>query len=180
MNGYFSDFQKAFQQGDFLELTFYAFGIFIIMLIGFLLAMIIKYYINKKIRAYKALTMDFSDLERMKRTGLISEDEVKKIKSNMVKYYTMKQQPDDQEKQPVRQDITLDMNIPPEATFNQKKAKPVFPPVTSPDPTTSPSRKSDRKKDGARINIDVLLQKGLITKEEYRVLSEKENREKNR
>ena len=171
MTNYIDGFSKIIKDGEFITLTYYALGILIAMIILFLLARLLKNNINKKVRKIDVITMDLKDLEKMRRTGLISEDEYKKAKSKIVGILSAKLgAPGEAEKSepaPPRE----------KPSHAGKKFQEPKPPIkTQPAPVSAPKKKEKKKK--PLVDIDDLLEKGLISKEEYNRLAEI-NRNKN-
>ena len=163
MGNYFSDFVKAAGEADFLEMTYYAIGIFLAILILFLVSRLIKSNVNKRVRSIQNFTLDFDDLKKFRRTGLVSDGEFEKIKSGLVQRFTKSTREDLQESKKISQDLPFDIEH--FTRDGKEKAAPNMPAA----PAKTPSRPSPSHKP---IDIDHLLKKGLISQEEYQRLTE--------
>lgn len=160
MGKYLTTFEKAFENADFIDLTYQAFGIFIALIVLFIIGLAIKSFVNTRIRKIGQFSMDFNDLKKMRRTGLVSEVEYEKIKSGLISRF-IKDTGEDKE---IRG--KTDRKIPEPSLSNRREIKTGMPPVSSPLPSPKPS--SHKKP----VDIDDLLKRGIITPEEYQKLSE--------
>jgi len=160
MGNYITDFGRALGNSEFIKLTFQAFGVFVGIIILFLIAKIIKSTINTKIKNIKNLSIDFNDVKRMRRTGLISEEEFENIKTGLVKQFVDTQ----------AADVTGESTAKPPAqeTFHLPVKKDQPSPMASPKTPKSPPTSSG----SSAIDIDDLLKRGIITREEFQRLSE--------
>jgi len=161
MGNYLTTFGRAFENADFINLTYQAFGILIALIVLFLLAMAIKSLVNTQIRKIGTFSMDLDDIKKMRRTGLLSESEYDKIRSGLIRRFIKDTGEENQKiEKPDKKIVefvlpgTRDMKIP---------ISPVPPP-------TPPSPEQTRKT--KPVDIDDLLKRGIITPEEYQKLSE--------
>ena len=167
MGNYLDGIARVFEDSDFLELTYYAIGVLVAIVAVIIIAMVLKATINRRIRKIQNFSMDLDDLKKMQRTGLISEEEYKKMKSSLIKRYTretMKEPSGSGAESPL---TSPDREIP--VTGRKNMGKSIIP------TPSSPPEKSTSKP----IDIDVLLKKGLISKEEYQKLSHLSQSKKN-
>jgi hypothetical protein len=157
MDNYFNYFSRSLENSDFIRLTYQAFGIFVAIILLFLIAKFLKAAVNSRIRRINNITMDFSDLKQMRKTGLISDDEYEKIRSGLVKRFV--QTPSPESIQPGEKLIEI-----PPLKANQDKE------LQQTGQIFSSSRKSE-KPSFQPIDIEDLLNKGMISAEEYQKLS---------
>jgi len=76
-------FSEAFGRRDYIELVFWCFGFLAAILALFIVSKWIKAGVARKVSRLSVFGMGFDDLEHMKRTGLISEDEIKMVRRRM-------------------------------------------------------------------------------------------------
>jgi uncharacterized protein YutE (UPF0331/DUF86 family) len=160
MGNYLNIFGRALDNADFIKLTYQAFGILIALIVLFLLAMAIKSLVNTRIRKTGIFSMDLEDIKKMRRTGLLSEEEYNKIRSGLIKRFIKDtgeenrnpEKPGGRIPEPAisgGRDIKIPISPAPSATL-----------ATEHTPKTKP------------VDIDDLLKRGIITPEEFQKLSE--------
>ena len=160
MGNYLGTFEKAFENADFIKLTYQALGIFFALVVLFILALAIKTFVNSRIRKIALYSMDFKDLKKMRRTGLVSAEEYERIKSGIVKHFIKDTGAGKEKAEKAGQVIPGSTGLP----KDDRKSPPPFVPA----PPSPPSPKAKTQP----IDIDELLKRGLITPEEYQKLTE--------
>jgi len=160
MGNYLTTFGHALDNADFIKLTYQAFGILIALIVLFLLAMAIKSLINTRIRKIGTFSMDLDDIKKMRKTGLLSEEEYNKIRSGLIRRFIKDTGEENQNPE------KPGGKIPGSAISGVRDIKiPISPALSAPlaaehTPKTKP------------VDIDDLLKRGIITPEEYQKLSQ--------
>ncbi len=156
MNNYFGNFISFLGESDFVELTLYAVGFFLSIIMIIIVALVVKGVVNRKVRKVKHYRMDLNALTKMRRTGLVSEEEYKRIKSKLIQRF-MESTPTEEQKPPEKGQ-ELPLKLPP---IN----------IAKPEVQIGATRPSPRPRETRPVDINDLLKKGLISPEEYRQLS---------
>jgi uncharacterized membrane protein len=162
MVNFFGDLMN-FQAGYFKSVTFYAICLLVLFVIMFLILRFFKSRMQNEIQSINPSSMGFDELKKMKHTGLLSDEEYKKIKSGLVKKF-IKTLPGD-----VVENINArKKNEAVEKSDIQEAAK-----ASVEIPDMMPYKKKTSKSGPGIIDIDTLLARGLISQEEYEKLAKK-------
>jgi len=157
---YIEGISEAIQDTEFIKLTFVAFGVLIALVLLILSMKIIKQYVTKHVRGIKSFSMTFDDLEKMRASGMITDAELARIKSGLVRAFSKSIVSEQPKGEKAIQDLT---DIPIASIPSRRVAmpSPSIPAALSDDSET-PRPKT--------LDIDDLLRKGIITKEEHEAL----------
>ena len=158
---YFEGITKAVEDAEFIKLTFTAFGVLIALVLLILFMQVIKRIVNKRVRGIKPFSMTFGDLEKMRSTGLISDAEYARIKTGIVRAISKNIDGEKPRADESIQDLA-NVSIAPLPNRSTIKHAPPFSDVVTKEP--EPSRPKT-------LDIDALLQRGIISEEEYEALS---------
>jgi len=169
MGDYFTGFSRAVQNSDFIEMTYYAVGVLIVMAVIFLVAKFLKAGINARIRKISGFTLDFNDLKKMRETGLVSEEEYEKMKSSLVKRFV-----NTSTDKPISPEKSSQENPLPNGSNSLKSHESAIPP----SPLLPPGKPPESASSKGPVDIEDLLEKGLITPDEYQKLKGLPGREK--
>ncbi|MCD6386683.1 hypothetical protein J7M23_13030 [Candidatus Sumerlaeota bacterium] len=159
--------QMTLQEQTKLILWYFFFTFLIIFL--FLLVIFLRHYFKHRRRRSNSFMIDLTSLEKMQRTGLLSDDEIKRTKE-ILKKYIVETIDKEKESKPPLSPVQPDK-------LTAKKFKPSIPEVNAeskkPEPETAPLQKTAKKKPEQRpIDVEDLYRKGVITEEEYNKLCE--------
>lgn len=147
--------QAASARDDILEMLYWGGGLIFAMLLLFVLQKAIRHGIESRVRSiHRQAGIDFNDVERMGRTGLLSEEEKAKVKKAIAKTYSIEARD------------TVEKNIAPEAWRTREKT-----PAAQSSPCSPPEKARGMDQPPLReqktIDLEALLERGLITPEEY-------------
>ena len=176
MGNYLDGFSSALGSTTFTELTFYALGVLIATVFLIVISRLIRDLVSRNVRGIGTFSMTFEDLERMRRTGLISDDEYQRAKSriagNIAKSLEKDNPNSEKASQALPSIVPLDSikGLERDRVSRDSQTSPGASPGGPPRETRPPAPKNTGGK--APIDIDDLLQKGLITPEDYQQLSE--------
>ena len=195
---YREGFNKALEQSSFVSILLWAIGILIALLLIFFLTVLLKKQIEKKIRSIDIYSMSYNDIEKMKRTGLISDEEMAVVRRKITLNFMEKgkKEADNIEKQKfVMSDIDtekarmLEISAK-ELNIEQKITPPISrtsaPPkikverpglkeinLSAEDSKSFAHSLVPKKRDKITpLNLKLMLQEGLINESEYQDLSE--------
>lgn len=80
-------FLQALNEDYFKSVLFDGVIVFVIVIILFFLAIYLKKVYAKKVQSIQVYGMNYNDIENMQKTGLLSEEEIKKIKTSIARKY---------------------------------------------------------------------------------------------
>ncbi len=84
---YKDGFLKSLGNSSFLDVLIWGIFVFISIIILFFISIILKKYYARKVKNIKVQGIDYKDLDRMKRTGLISEEELAVVKRKIAENF---------------------------------------------------------------------------------------------
>lgn len=90
---------KSLEDSSFINVLLWGIAVFGIIIILFLLTIFLKKYYEKRVKSIYVKGIDYKDLDRMKRTGLVSEEEMAKIKKKMAENFLKSSIPGDGSKE---------------------------------------------------------------------------------
>jgi hypothetical protein len=140
--------QGAVGGDDIVEMLYWGGGLVFAMLLLFVLQKAIRHGIESRVRSIHRKTgIDFTDVERMSQTGLLTEEEKARVKKAIAKTYSIEARE------------TVEKNMAPEAWQGLEKTPHPGVPPAPPRPGGAQTRKT--------VDLEALLERGLITPEEY-------------
>ncbi|MFH0794919.1 MAG: hypothetical protein V2A74_12910 [bacterium] len=186
---------QAFSRHDFVELIFWCFGFLAAIIVLFIVSKWIKAGVTRRVTRLSVFGMGFDDLEHMKRSGLISEDEIKMVRRRMSERILEAAKEDkvgDKNRflaEQLAQQLAAGSSapgsdnqapwtrprgpVPPDLVPSQGGSPTHAPPQTPVVPHSSKVKSdlSSGKSSGAKpVDLDSLRQKGIISDEEYQRL----------
>lgn len=198
---YKDGFIKALDDSSFVTMLFWGVGIFFGIILLFIIAVALKKIYDKRVKSIQVVGMDYRDLDRMKRTGLLSDSELAVVKKKMAENFLKRSQnaiENENINTPVLQ-ANSDGEISPknegQTLPNTKGSAAATDDLSVAQPTSAPLAKatldleqynkpSEKKSENitkiapkARqpftpINLKTLLEQDLITRQEYEEFTE--------
>lgn len=169
--------QAAVAQDDIMEMLYWGGGLIFAMLLLFVLQKAIRHGIESRVRSiHRQAGIDFDDVNRMSQTGLLTEEEKAKVKKAIAKTYSL------EARETVERNIgdtvynslspapTAQSSVNADSPEMRRRATEVDAPRQSgaaADGSTRPRPSSAGTAGQKAIDLDTLLERGLITPEEY-------------
>jgi uncharacterized membrane protein len=153
---YVEQFSRAisYEKIDFTGAIMLTFGAMLAILLLFLIAKVVKKITESRVRHIHYIGMDFDDVEKMHKEGLISDQEYRRIKSSLSRQALEQAKPPEEKPKGNLKSIPLEE----EGKLGAERV--------APEPQQPSSKAS-----ATALTIEDMRKAGLISEDEYRELS---------